>query len=54
MKEVQTPGEGVLRIGSDGAVPLKPPNPYLAEKGFGGKGYLLLGVFKKKIMFCVH
>ena len=39
-------GGGVLRFGSDGGVPLKPPNPYLSDKGhFGGKGYPLLRVF---------
>ena len=26
-------GGGVLRFGSDGGVPLKPPNLYMAEKG---------------------
>ena len=31
----ECPRGGVLRFGSDGGVPLKPPNPYLilAEKG---------------------
>ena len=39
LNEGLTPGGGVLRFGSDGGVPLKPPNPYLslrvilAEKG---------------------
>ena len=38
-------GGGVLRFGSDGGVPLKPPNPYLslrvilAEKGTHIKGF---------------
>ena len=37
---------GVLRFGSDGGVPLKPPNLYPSLRGhFGGKGYPLLGVF---------
>ena len=38
-------GGGVLRFGSDGGVPLKPPNQYLS---FGGKGYLLLRVFSQE------
>ena len=40
-------GGGVLRFGSDGGVPLKPPNLAVPIfKGhFGGKGYPLLGVF---------
>ena len=40
-------GKDILRVGSDGGVPLKPPKPIPIFKGhFGGKGYLLLRVFK--------
>ena len=51
--EVRNPGGGVLRFGSDGGVPLKPPNQYLslrvilAEKGT----YYYKGFLVKKIMF---
>ena len=40
-------GMGVLfRFGSNGAVPLKPPNLYPSLRViFGGKGYTLLGFF---------
>ena len=38
-------GGGVLCFGSDGGVPLKPPNLYPSKGHFGGKGYPLLGVF---------
>ena len=52
---ISTPGGGgggVLRFGSDGGVPLKPPNPVPIFKGhFGGKGYPLLGVFIQEITF---
>ena len=42
-------GGGVLRFGSDGGVPLKPPNPYLSlSLHFGGKGYPLLSVFSQE------
>ena len=45
-------GGGVLRFGSDGGVPLKPPNPYLSLRPFkghfGGKGYPLLRVFSQE------
>ena len=49
------PGGGVLRFGSNGGVPLKPPKPVSIFKGhFGGKGYPLLGVFySRKLCFCV-
>ena len=32
-------------FGSDGGVPLKPPNLYPSLRSFCGKGYPLLGVF---------
>ena len=39
-------GVGVLRFGSDGSVPLKPPNLYPSLRVIlSGKGYPLLGVF---------
>ena len=39
-------GGGVLRFGSNGGVPLKPPNLYPSLRViFGRKGYPLLGVF---------
>ena len=47
-------GGGVLRFGSDGGVPLKPPNPYLslrvilAEKGTHYLGFLV----KKMVFLC--
>ena len=42
-------GGGVLRFGSDGGVPLKPPKPVPIFKGhFGGKGYPLLRVFSQE------
>ena len=40
-------GGGVLRFGSDGGVPLKPPNPFKGH--FGGKGYPLLRVWRKRV-----
>ena len=45
-------GGGVLRFGSDGGVPLKPAKPVPIFKGhFGGKGYPLLRILVKKIVF---
>ena len=43
-------GGGVLRFGSDGGVPLKPAKPVPIFKGhFGGKGYPLLRVWRKRV-----
>ena len=43
-------GGGVLRFGSDGGVPLKPPKTVPIFKGhFGGNGYPLLGVWWKRV-----
>ena len=45
-------GGGVLRFGSDGGVPLKPPKPIPIFKGhFGGKRYPLLRVFTRNDVF---